>query len=93
VLYSGSSEAGAVVTGPGLAHLEIGAPMQTRSYPKQLTTPAPAMPVQEPASHLLGGICVASCPSCGYQLTTARTQERCEQRAGLRRCPVCREDA
>ena len=66
--------------------------MQTRSYPKQLTTPASAAPVQEPALHLLGGIWIASCPSCGYQLTTARTQERCEQRASLRRCPVCRED-
>ena len=62
--------------------------MQTRSYPKQLTTPA-----QQPALHLLGGIWIASCPSCGYQLTTARTQARCEQRASLRRCPVCREDA
>ena len=27
--------------------------------------------------HLLGGIWIASCPTCGYQLTTARTQERC----------------
>jgi NAD-dependent SIR2 family protein deacetylase len=49
-------------------------------------------PVPEPALHLLGSrIWVASCPTCGYQLTTARTQERCEQRAALRRCPVCRE--
>jgi NAD-dependent SIR2 family protein deacetylase len=43
--------------------------------------------------HLLGGIWIASCPTCGYQLTTASTQERCEQRASLRRCPVCRDDA
>jgi hypothetical protein len=28
------------------------------------------------ALHLLGGIWIASCPTCGYQLTTARTQER-----------------
>jgi NAD-dependent SIR2 family protein deacetylase len=67
--------------------------MQTRSYPTRPETPAPGLPVQEPALHLLGGIWIASCPSCGYQLTTARTQERCEQRASLRRCPVCRDDA
>jgi hypothetical protein len=49
-------------------------------------------PVPEPALHLLGGIWIASCPTCGYQLTTARTQERCEQRAARQRCPVCHED-
>ncbi|HEV2921026.1 MAG TPA: hypothetical protein VG673_17560 [Actinomycetota bacterium] len=64
--------------------------MQTRSYPTRPTTPAPAVPAQEPALHLLGGIWIASCPTCGYQLATARTQERCEQRASRRRCPVCR---
>jgi NAD-dependent SIR2 family protein deacetylase len=47
----------------------------------------------EPALHLLAGIWVASCPTCGFQLTTARTQERCERRAARRRCPVCHEDA
>ena len=36
---------------------------------------------------------VASWPTCGFQLTTARTQERCEQRASRRRYPVGREDA
>jgi hypothetical protein len=49
-------------------------------------------PVPEPALHLLGGIWIASCPTCGYQLTSARTQERCERRADRRRCPVCYED-
>jgi hypothetical protein len=53
--------------------------------------PDPA-PVPEPALHLLGGIWIASCPTCGYQLVSARTQERCEQRAARRRCPVCRDD-
>jgi hypothetical protein len=48
-------------------------------------------PVPEPALHLLGGIWIAGCPTCGYQLTTARTQERCERRAARRRCPVCHE--
>jgi len=48
-------------------------------------------PVPEPALHLLGGIWIASCPTCGYQLTTARTQERCEQRAARRRCPICQD--
>jgi hypothetical protein len=50
-------------------------------------------PHPEPALHLFGGIWIASCPTCGYQLTTARTQERCERRAASRCCPVCREDA
>jgi hypothetical protein len=67
--------------------------MQTRSYPTRQGTPGAGHPGQEPALHLLGGIWIASCPTCGYQLTTARTQERCEQRASRRRCPVCREDA
>ena len=65
--------------------------MHTESYPTQPTTPTPAaVPTQEPGLHLLGGIWIASCPTGGYQLTTARTQERCEQRASRLRCPVCR---
>ena len=56
--------------------------------------PYPTRPTPEPALHLLGGIWIASCPTCGWQLTTARTQARCERRAARRRCPVCRpEDA
>jgi hypothetical protein len=65
--------------------------MQTRSYPTQPGTPTPAVPSQEPALHLLGGIWIASCPTCGFQLTTARTQETVERRAARRTCPVCRE--
>jgi hypothetical protein len=42
--------------------------------------------------HLLGGIWIASCPTCGYQLTSARTQARCERRATRRLCPVCHQD-
>ena len=67
--------------------------MHTESYPTQPTTPTPAGPVQEPALHLLGGVWIASCPTCGYQLTTARTQERCERRAAHRTCPVCYQAA
>jgi hypothetical protein len=44
------------------------------------------------ALHLLAGWWVASCPSCGFQLASARSQARCERRAARRRCPVCRED-
>jgi hypothetical protein len=66
--------------------------MQTRSYPTQPGTPTPAAPASPPALHLLRGIWIASCPTCGYQLATARTQEGCERRASRRRCPVCRED-
>jgi hypothetical protein len=50
--------------------------------------PAPA---PEPALHLLAGLWVASCATCGFQLTSARTQQRCERRAARRRCPVCYE--
>jgi len=38
------------------------------------------VPAQQPALHLHGSIWIASYPSCGYQHTTARTQERCKQR-------------
>ena len=52
--------------------------------------PYPTRPTPEPA--LLGGIWIASCPTCGFQLTTARTQRHCERRAARRRCPVCHQD-
>jgi hypothetical protein len=54
--------------------------------------PNPTRPVPEPALYLLGGIWIASCPTCGSQLVTARTQQRCERRAARRRCPVCYQD-
>jgi hypothetical protein len=47
-------------------------------------------PAPEPALHLLAGLWVASCPTCGFQLTSARSQQRCERRAARRTCPVCR---
>jgi len=50
-------------------------------------------PAQAPALHLLAGLWVANCPTCGFQLTSARTQQRCERRASRRHCPVCREEA
>jgi hypothetical protein len=46
-----------------------------------------------PALHLLAGLWVASCPTCGFQLTSARSQARCERRAARVRCPVCHEVA
>ena len=54
--------------------------------------PYPTHQQPEPALHLLGGIWIASCPICGYQLTCARSQARCERRATRRRCPVCHLD-
>jgi hypothetical protein len=56
--------------------------------------PYPTRPQQaEPALHLLNGRWVASCPTCGYQLATSRTQARAERRGQRRRCPVCTEVA
>ena len=46
---------------------------------------------QPPALHLLAGQWVASCPTCGFQLTSAQSQARCERRAARTRCPVCTE--
>jgi len=64
--------------------------MQTRSYPTRLGTPTPpAVPPAAFALHLLHGVWVGSCPTCGFQLASARSQARCERRAARRRCPVC----
>ena len=40
-------------------------------------SPYPTHPRPEPALHLLHGLWVASCPTCGFQLASARTQARC----------------
>jgi hypothetical protein len=68
--------------------------MQAQPYSttptSQPATTTPSRP--EPALHLLHGLWVASCPSCGFQLASARTQERCERRAARRTCPVCHRD-
>ena len=53
--------------------------------------PDPARP--EPALHLLHGLWVASCPTCGFQLASARTQARAERLGRRRLCPVCHEEA
>jgi hypothetical protein len=57
-------------------------------------SPYPTQPHPDPAPalHLLGGIWVASCPTCGFQLATARTQARVERRAARRLCPVCHQE-
>ena len=82
------------MTRPGLAHHNpVEALMQHRSYPTRLGTPTPAVPTLGPALHLLHGWWVASCPTCGFQLASARSQARCERRAARRRCPVCHEVA
>jgi hypothetical protein len=47
----------------------------------------------QPALHLLAGWWVASCPTCGFQLASARSQARAERRATRTRCPVCTEVA
>jgi len=53
--------------------------------------PYPTRPRPAPALHLLHGRWVAACPTCGFQLATARTQPRCERRARRRACPVCHQ--
>jgi NAD-dependent SIR2 family protein deacetylase len=66
--------------------------MHPSPYPTQ-PIPASTQAKPEPALHLLGGIWVASCPMCGFQLATARTQARVERRAARRVCPVCHQAA
>jgi hypothetical protein len=56
------------------------------------SSPYPTRPGPAPALHLLHGLWAASCPTCGFQLATARAQARCERRAARRTCPVCREE-
>jgi hypothetical protein len=61
------------------------------------TIPGPedhgAAPDGQAALHLLAGWWVASCPACGFQLASARSQARCERRAARTSCPVCVEGA
>jgi hypothetical protein len=55
-------------------------------------TPPPEVrstPPSEPALHLLHGRWVASCPACGYQLASSRSQKRCDRRGRRRTCPIC----
>ena len=47
---------------------------------------------EQPALHLLAGQWVASCPTCGFQLASARSQVRCERRATRQACPVCHQE-
>jgi hypothetical protein len=51
----------------------------------------PALDGDQPALHLLAGRWVASCPTCGFQLASARSQARCERRSRHRVCPVCHQ--
>jgi hypothetical protein len=64
--------------------------MRPQPYPTTTSQPTTSPP---PALHLLHGLWVASCPTCGFQLASARSQARCERRAARTRCPVCHEDA
>jgi hypothetical protein len=52
-----------------------------------------ALDHEQPALHLLAGRWVASCPACGFQLATARSQARCERRSRHRSCPICHQEA
>jgi hypothetical protein len=46
-----------------------------------------------PALHLIGNTWIASCPVCGWVLTTSRRQDKAERRALRLSCPVCYEAA
>ena len=50
-------------------------------------------PVLEPSLHLLAGLWVATCPTCGYQLAEGWRQDRVERKAARRSCPICRDVA
>jgi hypothetical protein len=51
------------------------------------TRPAPAL-------HLLGGVWIASCPTCGFELCSGRDQQHVERWARWCVCDVCEpEDA
>jgi hypothetical protein len=68
--------------------------VHSRSYPtrtQQTLTQQPSWPQPGPALHLLHGRWVASCPACGYQLASSRSQERCDRRGRRRTCPICQE--
>jgi hypothetical protein len=66
--------------------------MRPQPYPTTTSTSQPTSS-RPPALHLLHGLWVASCPTCGFQLASARSQARAEQRAARTRCPVCFEVA
>jgi hypothetical protein len=51
----------------------------------------PGLDGDQPALHLLAGLWVASCPTCGFQLATARSQARCERRSRHRVCAICHQ--
>jgi hypothetical protein len=63
---------------------------QASTHPQQA---GPELDGEPAALHLLAGCWVASCPSCGFQLATARSQARAERRGARRVCPVCTEVA
>jgi cytochrome c-type biogenesis protein CcmH/NrfF len=65
--------------------------MREAAYPTRLGLPAPTPP---PATlHLINGVWLASCPTCGYQLAGSRSQQRAERLGRRRRCPVCPRQA
>jgi hypothetical protein len=41
--------------------------------------------------HYLGRRWVASCPACGYELATSRSQARVERKAKSTPCPICHQ--
>ena len=50
-------------------------------------------PAPVPALHLVCGVWIASCSGCGYELVHHASQQRAEEQATGRRCPICDPDA
>jgi hypothetical protein len=87
----GMSEAGATATRPGLAHPGSEEPlMQLQAYPTRLGL-EPNQP-EHPVLHWLCGAWTVSCPTCGFQLASSRSQARAERRGRRRSCPVCHQE-
>jgi hypothetical protein len=105
VFYTTPTDDGAIAVTCDLCHAAVACPdpwaaareiTHHRCDPDQaiatLEARGPALDGHDqPALHLLAGRWVASCPTCGFQLATARTQAGCERRSRHRACPVCHQ--
>jgi hypothetical protein len=45
-----------------------------------------------PTMFLINGVWIAACPICGYEFVHHTSQQRAEEQATGRRCPICDPD-